>query len=88
MKELIASEERLVDEELERATRGFGALHNSPHEAFAVILEENVEARANIEAVDANLREFWIGVMRDDDDIMEHKHPAITGRWRTATALR
>jgi len=42
---------QLVDEEYKRASEKYGTTFNSPHEAYAVILEEIDETHENIQAV-------------------------------------
>ena len=45
IKPLIPPVEALVQEELARASEQFGGRHHSPHEAYAVMLEELQEAQ-------------------------------------------
>lgn len=71
MNNLVRATERLVGEELERASEKFGVLHHSAHEAYAVIFEEMTEAFENMEAVENNLIEFWTGVMKNDAETQE-----------------
>lgn len=48
--------------EYERAADKFGNQNNSPHESYAVILEEYEEALAEAQSFEKNLRGFWNGV--------------------------
>nr|DAD83833.1 MAG TPA: hypothetical protein [Myoviridae sp. ctJfU3] len=56
----------LIDKELEAANKKF-PLFNSTHEAFAVILEEAVEAKEEAEKLDIYMNNFWNGARENHD---------------------
>ena len=59
MDELISNVQSLAEQEYERASELFGAVHNSEHEAFAVLLEEIEEASQEIGTATSALYELW-----------------------------
>lgn len=71
MKELKKAVKVLMNEEYERAAERFGESFHSPHEAYAVILEEKEEAGLDIERLQARIRWFWINVKRDDTEFQK-----------------
>lgn len=54
--------EQTVLNEYERSTEKFGAANNSPHESYAIILEEYEEAKSESNMFEINLRGFWNSV--------------------------
>jgi len=69
MDKLLKDLKELVLEEYGRASEKFGAKHNSPHEAYAVILEEIEEANDAIEATGAHLGHFWYMTKSDNPEL-------------------
>lgn len=65
MDDLIYAVEILINGELNRASKEHGEKHNSPHEAYAVILEEFVEANNERKSLNETLNELWNAVMHD-----------------------
>lgn len=65
MKILLSDVERLVKEEYDRASEQHGERFHSPHEAYAVILEELQEAAHEYENVRDFLKEFWYQTKKD-----------------------
>ena len=57
----------LVDEELENANV-FHTVFHSPHEGYAVLLEEVEEAKDNLLNVGLLLNQMWKGVKADDEE--------------------
>ena len=66
MKILKADVERLVKEEYDRASKQHGERFNSPHEAYAVMLEELEEAEHEYENARDFLKEIWYQTKKDD----------------------
>lgn len=66
MKELKEAVKGLVREEYERAAESFGEKFNSPHEAYAVILEEMEEANAEFEFMGADMNWLWRFIKKDE----------------------
>lgn len=62
MKELLTEVQASVFMEYERAKDKFGPANNSPHESYAIILEEFEEAQNEAHVFEINLRSFWDGV--------------------------
>jgi hypothetical protein len=62
MKELKEAARALMREEYERAAEKFGDSFHSPHEAYAVILEEAEEADFDIDGFNAAMDQFWMYV--------------------------
>ena len=63
MKALLTEVKASVLMEYQRAAEKFGPANNSPHESYAVILEEYEEALAEKGVFEWNLRSFWSAVM-------------------------
>ena len=59
MDELIEAVKALAREEYERAAKKFGGNFNSPHEVYAVILEEVEEAGDEFDCIRGYLAEYW-----------------------------
>jgi len=51
-----------VENELTRANEIYGERFNSPHEAYAVILEEFEEAVEGMSTIENDIDDFWIMV--------------------------
>lgn len=66
MKELFEAMELEAQKELARAALSHGPTLASPHEAFAVILEEFEESIYSIAPAAVNIATFWNGVKADD----------------------
>ena len=62
--------EKLVEEELVRANNKYPLFH-SPHEAFAVLMEEVEELRTEVQAAEVNLAGAW-GCVKRDEDMTNH----------------
>ena len=62
MKELLNEVQAAVFMEYERAAKKFGPANNSPHESYAVILEEFEEAQSEANSFEWCMRSFWNGV--------------------------
>jgi hypothetical protein len=58
--------ERLVDQELMSAN-GKYPLFRSPHEAFAVLMEEIEEMETELKVIDFNMTGAWSCVKQDED---------------------
>lgn len=59
IKPLIPPVEALVQDELAIASVKFGERHHSPHEAYAVMLEELEEAKNEISWIDSFIKGYW-----------------------------
>lgn len=68
MKELKEAVRALMREEYERAAERFGESFNSPHEAYAVILEEAQEAGLELMDLKYAIDLFWESVKKDDTE--------------------
>ena len=71
MKNLTEAISELVIQEYDRATVKFGAKHNGPHEAYAVILEEFEEAQYCIGCLEYEIAHFWGAVKKNKIDTCE-----------------
>lgn len=68
MKELKEAARALMREEYERAAEKFGDSFHSPHEAYAVILEEKEEAGWELMDLKYAIDLFWESVKKDDTE--------------------
>jgi len=59
--------EKVADEELEMANKNNPPLFNSPHEGYAVILEEVEEAEADLIYSKLKLKNAWGEIKMDDN---------------------
>lgn len=59
MKQLLEQIKSAVMDEYKRAGEKFGAFNNSPHESYAVILEEYEEARSSSVDFGVSLVKYW-----------------------------
>jgi len=50
---------KLIDAELEAADEQYSPLFNSPHEAYAVLLEEVEEAGVEFESIVEEIKDMW-----------------------------
>ncbi len=67
--QILKALESLAKKEYENAIEKFGAKHNSPHEAYAVMREELEEAENEIEKLNILINtQFWQCVKFDDTD--------------------
>lgn len=71
MKELKEAVRALMREEYERAAERFGESFNSPHEAYAVILEEAQEAGLELMDLKCAIDLFWESVKKDDTEFQK-----------------
>lgn len=71
MKELKEAVKVLMNEEYERAAERFGESFNSPHEAYAVILEEAQEAGLELMDLKYAIDLFWESVKKDDTEFQK-----------------
>lgn len=62
MEQLLFEVKELIDKELKRAEDKFGAVNNSDHESYAVLLEEWEEFVQTLNGIEANLNRFWEAV--------------------------
>lgn len=62
MKELKEAVKALMCEEYERAAERFGGKFHSPHEAYAVILEEEEKAQNEMRYILGQIEAFWIRI--------------------------
>ena len=65
MNDLIYSIEVLITDELSRASEEWGEKHNSPHEAYGVILEEFTEALDEGNRLNKCMAEYLRAVMEN-----------------------
>lgn len=70
MNELIESVAKLAEEEYQRASAKFGPKNNSPHESYAVLLEETEEAQEQVSVIQSRMEAFWLTVKGDATDAM------------------
>lgn len=68
MKELLLAAEAMTEEEYQRAAAKFAPKNNSPHESFAVLLEEVSEMKTEQAIIDKMMDEFWEAVMSNSDE--------------------
>ena len=68
MKELLSAAEALTQEEYQRAAAKSGPKNNSPHESFAVLLEEVSEMKVEQGIIEKQMDEFWSAVMSNSDE--------------------
>ncbi|WP_258107199.1 hypothetical protein [Christensenella minuta] len=68
MKELKEAVKVLMNEEYERAAKKFGGNFNSPHEVYAVILEEKEEVCWELMDLKYAIDLFWESVKKDDTE--------------------
>ena len=81
MKMLVESVQKLVSEELERASQQHGAVHASMAEAYAVMLEEFEETKERVEEAENILNgDFWSTVRTDDPTLAKQHTQAIFNR--------
>jgi len=66
MKALCADIEAAGEKELARAAAKFGETNNSPHESYAVILEEFREAQDEQAVFEFNNLAFWEAVKKNN----------------------
>jgi len=57
-----------VINEYSRAFVRFGPINNSPHESYAVILEEFEEAQENAVSFQSQLESYWITIKGNKED--------------------
>ena len=84
MKVLYDSLEQIMKEEYDRATERFGLYHNTPSEAYGVILEEAEESEEAVIRMKNELAFFWRYVRENDDSksidaAKEIMHAALLG---------
>ena len=68
MKELLSSAEKLADEELKRSYEKFPAF-NSPHEGYAVLLEEIDEHEDDTQYIRVDKNTLWNAVKKNDKEL-------------------
>ena len=83
MKDLLNEVNALTLKEYERAAKVNGDTFNSPHETYAVILEEFEEATENLEEFDDAFKAYWSCVKKNDrtsqkDQLIYMHHYAIS----------
>ena len=75
MSDLLGETQVSVLMEYNRAAEKFGKAHNSPHEGYAVILEEYEEAQQESDMFLRELEYYWGSVKRNStfsDDTLEN----------------
>lgn len=70
MDQLIEAVTVLVEEEYKRAAAKFGPKNHSPHESYAVLLEETEEAQEQVAVLQSRMDAFWLTVKGDATDAM------------------
>lgn len=73
MELLIKQLDTLIDEEYDRAELKFGAVNNSDHESYAILLEEVEEAEYEVRALRSYLQSFWLRVKAKEIDSTESR---------------
>jgi hypothetical protein len=68
MNELMAEVQASVFMEYERAAKKFGKANNSPHESYAVILEEFEEAKLCHETFRLHFANYWNFVKKNSEE--------------------
>lgn len=86
IKPLIPLVEVLVTDELKRASAKFGERHHSPHEAYAVMLEEQVETQAEITRAADAVRRYFERVMANSSQELLNKTVSDAKIYAIATA--
>lgn len=71
MEYILNTIKRLADEEYARSSDKFGAKNNSPHESYAVILEEYDEADDIITDFKDFLDSYWSSVKINDKELQK-----------------
>jgi len=66
MKDLLAEIQASVIMAYQRPCKRFGKAPNSPHESYAVILEEYEEAKEHSKEFKYQLAEYWVSVKCND----------------------
>ena len=57
---------KAVMEETENAVKNYGETYNSPHEGYAVLLEEVEEAADDLTYIKNNLAVLWLSITTND----------------------
>ncbi len=73
IKPLIPPVEALIEAELLRASANFGERHHSPHEAYAVMLEEQLETQAEIIRAAESVNRYFERVMANSSPELLNK---------------
>ncbi len=73
IKPLIPPVEALVQEELARASAKFGERHHSPHEAYAVMLEEHIEMVAEVQRAGEAVNRYFRRIMANESPELLNK---------------
>lgn len=77
MKELLNEVQAAVSSEYERASDKFGKVNNSPHESYAVILEEFEEAIFEGECFKNRFQSFWAHIKENDPEATQKVLPLL-----------
>lgn len=62
MNELLTEAKAAIQAEYDRAAKKYGKTNNSPHESYAVILEEVEEAQGESELFECRLKMYWASI--------------------------
>ena len=92
MNELLSDIDRAVASELARANAKYGDKHHSPHESYAVILEEVEEADDEIDAFKTSLQSYWNSIKRNMGgkcflEIMHEQAKNAAAEWVQVAAM-
>lgn len=60
---------QLVDSEKESAISSYGAIYNSNHEGYAVLLEEIEETEHELSEIKKHLQQVWENIKHDEKNI-------------------
>lgn len=77
MKELLTEVQATVFMEYGRAAKKFGKANNSPHESYAVILEEYEEAIFESECFKNRFQSFWTRIKENDVEATQKVLPLL-----------
>lgn len=86
IKPLIPPVEALIEAELLRASAKFGERHHSPHEAYAVMLEEQLETMAEIQRAADTVKRYFEHVMSNSSPERLNKAVSDAKKYAIAAA--
>ena len=88
MKELIAEMHRAMMNEYKRAEKAHGGTFHSAHEAYAVVLEEVEEVRAEMEAISRLADGIWMATRNDMPPMTGYKNMLETALQAAAECIQ